>query len=87
VDGIQIPLWVVAWLTCMQYGWPLEDAERVFNKMPSWAVVTWKAMIGTCAMWVRTESTSYISPKATRREVYNGTLLPFWWCWMHLPPG
>jgi hypothetical protein len=20
VDGIQIPLWVVAWLTCMQYG-------------------------------------------------------------------
>jgi len=44
-----------------------EDAGRVFNKMPSQAMVTWKAIIGTCAMWVRTESTRSISPKATRR--------------------
>jgi hypothetical protein len=37
----------------------------VFNKMASGDVVTWNAMIGTCAMWARTPGC--ISPNATGR--------------------
>jgi pentatricopeptide repeat protein len=28
----------------------MEDACRMFNKMPSWNVVTWDAILGGCAM-------------------------------------
>jgi pentatricopeptide repeat protein len=38
----------------------MEDAWRVFKKMPSWDVVTWNAMIlGKCEMWTRAEGTYF----------------------------
>ncbi len=49
VDGIQMSLCRIAWWTCMQNG-SMEDAWRVFNKMPSQDVVTWNAILGGCAM-------------------------------------
>ncbi len=45
MDGIQLYLWGVAWLTCMQNVGARADAWRVFNKMPSGNVVTWIVMI------------------------------------------
>jgi len=37
VDGIRMSLWGIAWLTCLCGS--MEDAWRVFNKMPSCDVV------------------------------------------------
>jgi pentatricopeptide repeat protein len=34
----------------MQKCGSIEDARRVFNKMPSQNVVTWNAILGGCAM-------------------------------------
>jgi hypothetical protein len=34
---------------------------RLFNKMPSWNVVTWTAMIGMCEMQGSVEGTGTIS--------------------------
>jgi pentatricopeptide repeat protein len=39
----------IAWLTYAKCG-SIEDARRVFNKMPSQNVVTWNAILGGCAM-------------------------------------
>jgi hypothetical protein len=38
-----MPLWGVAWWTCMQ-NVGIEDTWRVFNNMPSPNVVSWNAM-------------------------------------------
>ncbi len=35
VDGIQIFMWGIAWLTYMENVGSMEDVQRLFNKMPS----------------------------------------------------
>jgi hypothetical protein len=48
----------------------IEDAQRVFNKMPSHNMVTWTPIppghgIGTCEMWASTKVTEHILTNAT----------------------
>jgi pentatricopeptide repeat protein len=38
-------LWAVAWWTCTQKCGSIEEALKVFNKMPSQEVVIWNAMV------------------------------------------
>jgi pentatricopeptide repeat protein len=46
----------------------IEDAWRVFNKMPSQNVVSWTPHnIGSCEMWARTEGTAAILTNAGKR--------------------
>jgi pentatricopeptide repeat protein len=45
----QMFLCPIAWLTYAKCG-SIENARRVFNKMPSQNVVTWNAILGGCAM-------------------------------------
>jgi pentatricopeptide repeat protein len=40
-----ISLWAVAWWTCMQKCGSIEEASKVFNKMPSQDVAIWNAMV------------------------------------------
>jgi pentatricopeptide repeat protein len=46
----------------------IEDAWRVFNRMPECNVVAWSAMsFGTCEVWPRPEGTGIISSNAAAR--------------------
>ncbi len=57
----------------------MEDAWRVFNKMPSQNVVTWNAMVlmlGQCTLELFQQC---------NRRMLDQTLLLSWGCWMHVP--
>jgi pentatricopeptide repeat protein len=50
VDGIQMTLWGSSLVDMLANCGSMEDAWRVFNKMPSQNVITWNALLGGCAM-------------------------------------
>ncbi len=74
-----ISLWGLAcWHVCEM--WELcSDAWRVFNKMPSWNVVTWTTMMHWRAKGTGTTLTNPIG------KMCSQTLLLLWGCWMHMP--
>jgi hypothetical protein len=65
LDAIQMPLWEMAWLTCMQNEGALRCLESVQQDAISKCGHLECYGIGTCEMWARAEGTGTISTNAT----------------------
>ncbi len=63
----------------------IEDAWRVFNKMPSQDVITWNTMILGYVKCGKGQKALEIFRQMQQEHACNQTLFLLWACWMHVP--